>query len=190
MDAACHGARLKARRQRPPISTSSTAARAGFPATCRDAGSRQLRAAVAAFEARRPARRRPRESGTKAPPSAGPFLLHLAVYQPAFLQLARRLERLRAAAREFVLALLLVRRRGAALGFSLVDLLLHSRRRARGGACVLPESVPSRQRRGEDEGEAADCGGEVHGIPFCLPCTCRRSLAALAQGSSAVLHAS
>src|SRR5258708_28876754 len=176
MDAACHGARLKARRQRPPISTSSTAARAGSPATCGDPGSRHLRAAVAAFEARRPARRRPRESGTKAPPSAGPFLLglpavtlHLPIYQPAFLQLVRRLERLRAAAREFVLALLLVRRRGAALGFPLVDLLLHSRRRGRGGVCVLAESVPSRQRRGEDEGEAADCGGELHGIPFFLP---------------------
>src|SRR5258708_1062811 len=179
MDPFARGANWEAGHAPPPISTRSTAARAGSPATCGDPGSRHLRAAVAAFEARRPARRRPRESGTKAPPSAGPFLLglpavtlHLPIYQPAFLQLVRRLERLRAAAREFVLALLLVRRRGAALGFPLVDFLLHRRRRGRGGVCVLAESVSSRQRRGEDEGEAADCGGDLHGISFSCPESC------------------
>src|SRR5438132_9738160 len=104
--------------------------------------------------------------GHQGPAESGAFPLHLPVNQPAFLQLVRRLERLRAAARELLLALLLVRRRGAALGFALVDFLLHRRRRGRGGDCILAESVPSRQRRGEQQGESADCGGELHGNSF------------------------
>src|SRR6202008_16878 len=65
---------------------------------------------------------------------------------------------------------LLVCRRGAALGLSLIDFLLHRRRRGRGGDCVITKSMPNHQRRGEQQGERSDSGRELHGdAPIFFP---------------------
>src|SRR6184192_2583100 len=126
-----------------------------FPATCRDTGPERTRSGSNLPHLKRGAQLGAARMrfGHKGPAESGAFLLHLSVHHPALLQLERRLERLRAPLGELFLALLLVRRRGAALGFALIDFLLHRRRRGRGGSCILAESVPSRQRRGEQQGE-------------------------------------
>src|SRR3954462_6274875 len=134
---------------------------------------RTLGAAVAANEARRPARRRPIVTGHQGPASSGAFhFLHLTVKAAALFQLVRRLHWLVALPCELVPFLLLARRGGSPLGFALVYPLLHRDLRLDAGFgtkgnVFLSQGVPDRQRRSEDQCDGCDDGGELHGdVPF------------------------
>ena len=171
--------------QGPPSEEAATVVVTGFPAICRDTGPEQTQSgssphlkpgaqlgAAGVIRHQGPAQAGPfhlgkRKSGREAPifPPFDPLsFLHLPVDSPALLQLVRRLHRLGAPFCEFFLFLLLVCRRGAALGLSLIDFLLHRRRRGRGGDCVITKSMPSHQHRGEQQGERSDGSRELQWI--------------------------